>query len=384
MYITRSLQDRSFIGRSALDNPLIANLADSPLPAAKEQLQAYIKLYDQTTCRNCFVKDSAGTFNFSTNALEVIEAEITNVIVADNSLNKLVSIQTDVPFGAQTSAYRLIEKFGLPSPLGNTSNAAPSNIPLASTVLDIRRLALRTWAIKVSWNVEEIAASLLAGVPLEVEQIQAAMQGSMQLQRLAIMVGRDGVSDKQTKQKLLYPEFATGKFNDAGVDAATASATDWSTISEANASEIRKAITDAIGFVYQQTQETVAELAQFSNGMNVFLPPAQFQIVTDTLDGNFRTTSIADNVKTRNVWTAATGNPVTITPARELAGIGVGSTDRFCIGFVNPNVDLVKVSQQLTQAPQQQRDLVTEIPFFYAHSPIGIKQPKMMAYRDGI
>jgi len=269
-------------------------------------------------------------------------------------------------------------------PLGNTSNRLPSGLPLATTSTDLKNLVLKSWGIKVAWNVEEIAASLLSGVPLEMEQVQAAVDAAMKLKRLAITVGKAGAPNPEKALALEYPEFSTGKFNDAGIDAATATQTVWSGVSESDAPNIRKAITNAIGDVWEASQETVGELAQFGIGMTVFLPPAQYRIVNDLLDGTFRNDSVLETAAKRNVWTSQTGNLVKFVPVRELVGIGAASTDRMCIGFVNPNVDVMKISQELMQGQQESRDFVTSVPFLYAHSPIGIRQPVMMNYRDGI
>lgn len=199
---------------------------------------------------------------------------------------------------------------------------------------------------------------------------------------------RDASSARKIAEKFIYDRAMagsteknfTGLLNNALVPTAnvpadgTGSATAWSTKdADKKVRDVNLVLTD----VYTGTKET--EIADM-----LLLPTSSFLDASTARVGDTGMTVLA-YIQANNVYTAITGQPLNIMPARELETAGAGGTKRM-VGYArNPGVLEFFLPGAFTFLPLHALSSMTwRIDGIMNVGQLEIYRPKAVSYRDGI
>jgi hypothetical protein len=166
-----------------------------------------------------------------------------------------------------------------------------------------------------------------------------------------------------------------GLFNNSAVVAAGATVGDWATATE---DEILADINEVLSGVYTATNE-------IAMADTLILPSLKYQFIASRRlgDGN-GTMTILQFVEKANVYTAETGQPLTIRSSRGLNTAGAGSTARMVAYRRSPEVLRMHIPMRHQFLPVQIDGLTYQVPGIFRVGPLEIRLPKEVLYSDGI
>lgn len=307
------------------------------------------------------VEASAQAVHFVTNNLQAIQAMIEEQLYTDFRLNEFFPIISNIPEGARTYSYRVINKYGLGKFIDNTGrDANNANVSLQNVPYN-----LEYGGIIPSWTIEDLRAAAFTGVALDTETINAGTTGCMDHIET---VGIEGDSTYNLTGLINDPEIPSGS--------------EAKTIANMTADEMVAFVQDNVSAIIEQTQEVFSRLIR--TGLTLYLPIAQEAKIGDTKLADDASKTVWEYVSVNNQWTRRTGETLKMQTVAELAGAGAGSTDRALFGFNNARV----MEMAMPIQPRIVRTLEThygvDAPMEYKISGLNVKRPTAMRYRDGI
>ena len=310
-------------------------------------------------------ESNAQGVGYVTNNLQAVQGVIEEVLYTEFRLGEFIPMVTDVPEGAVTYAYRVVDRAGLGRFIDNEGKSAPS----AQAGQRLVPYPLHYAGIIPKWTVEDVRRAMLGGIALDTETVTAGARGAMDHMEI---VGLEGDSERGLRG---LTNLATGT---GQVTTTTASGT----FAAATADAIRAVIVGEIGLVISSTQEIFGR--QIRAGMTVYLPTTQFNLVTSQLIGDNRDKTIWRSIMGQNPWYAFTGQDPMVKSVIELDGAGASSADRMIVAVNDRRVMEMAV-------PIMPRVLTTlnegyEIcaPMEYKISGLNVKRPTTIRYTDGI
>jgi len=237
-----------------------------------------------------------------------------------------------------------------------------SDIPVVGTTLGQDETAIQMAGIGYDYGIEEINQAQMLGVNLTGEKAAAAR---LIYERTVDNIMFTGDTEKGWK----------GLYNSTAVTAISASTGDWATATE---DEILGDVNELLGGVYTATNE-------IAMADTLLLPSTKLQYIASRRlgDGNGSLT-ILQFMQTANVYTAETGNQLTIRGARGLNGAGAGSTARMVAYRRSPEVLKAHIPMRHRFLPVQIQGLTYKVPGIFRLGPLDIRLPKEVRYSDGI
>lgn len=193
---------------------------------------------------------------------------------------------------------------------------------------------------------------------------------------------RDASGARKIAEKFVYDrgmsgsteKSFTGLLNNASVPQANAPTGGWSTATPA---QQLADVNAALGDVFVNTKET--EIAD-----TLLLPTSRFLIANNTQLTNTGE-SVLSFLKKNNSYTAITGNPLNIMPARELETAGSGGTKRMVAYAKNPGVLEFFLPGAFTfMPPFAMSSLQWRVDGIMNVGQLEIYQPKGVSYRDNL
>jgi hypothetical protein len=219
------------------------------------------------------------------------------------------------------------------------------------------------------WNLEEINQSALYGIPLNATK---ALSATNSIERLLYEIAMRGDTSKNW----------TGLVNDAAVsrvDAAatgTGSATFWST---KTVDQIVGDVNDLLGSIRSSTEEV-----EWADTLR--LPPEAFRYIASTRVGaGDGTMTILTMLRTNNIYTAETNQPLDIAPLRDLATASVNGGGRM-IAY-RKDEEVVRFHLPMPRnvlAPRQKSIMGFETGIISRTGGVEIRLPGAMGYMDEI
>ena len=307
------------------------------------------------------VEANAQAIGFLTNNLQAIQTEIEEILYLDFRLNEWFPIITNVPEGATTYSYRVVDRTGQGSFIENNGTNARSAGVSARNV----PYAIEYAGIIAEWTMEDLRRAMFGGISLDSETVKAATEGAMDhIEQVGVM----GDSDYGF----------TGLINNADVPTATAAGTFASRTAEQVASDIQTQVTAVIS----ATREIVGRVIK--KGLCVYVPIEQADILFNTPYGDNNDKSIWDYVRTYNLWTKYTGMPLELKIVAELDGAGAGDTDRMLIGFNEARVMEMAIPIMPRVITTINKGFTICAPMEYKMSGLNVKRPGTMRYVDGV
>lgn len=304
---------------------------------------------------------NAQAIGYLTNNLQAIQAAVEETLYLDFRLNELVPIVTNVPEGATTYAYKVLDRFGK----GKFIDSSGHNANNAGVSMRLVPYSLAYGGIIPEWTIEDIRRCAFGGIALDTESIKSATEGCM---NHIEEVGLSGDSDYGF----------TGLINNASIPTTPAG----KLFTAMTDLEMAAFITTNVSKIIQDTNEIFGRVVK--TGMTIYLPIKQYDIITTKTLGTNVDKTVWEFVRMQNPWTYRTGNPLELRSVAELAAAGAASADRALFGFNDPKV----MEMAMPISPRVLKTLETmygaAAPMEYKISGLNVKHPKACLYVDGI
>lgn len=237
-----------------------------------------------------------------------------------------------------------------------------SDIPVVGTQLARDETAVYMAGIGYDYGLEEINQAQMLGMNLSGEKAAAAR---LIYERTVDNMLFSGDTEKGWK----------GLINSTAVTAISAGNGAWATATE---DEIIADVNEVLSGIWTATNEVAM-------GDTLLLPSTKLQYLASKRlgDGNGAMT-ILEFIQRANVYTAETGNQLTIRGLRGLVTAGAGSTARMVAYRRSPEVLKAHIPMRHRFLPVQIAGLTYKIPGIFRLGPLDIRLPKEVRYSDGI
>lgn len=301
--------------------------------------------------------DLQAAFTFLQSQTGHIESEVNRATLPEIQYPRLIPVDVSAHPFARTVTYYSSEQFGRARWINGSSN----DVPRAGTDRAQHETTVHMAGVGYGYGYEELNQALRAGVNLTEDDAMAARRASEEMiDRVAIF----GDTEKGM----------SGLISHSAITPANAANGGWSA---ASADEILADINDALFAVGDGTLHTA--LAD-----TVLVPyTSMVQIATKRIDGT--STSVAEYLATKNVYTAMSGNPLVIRAVRGLESAGAGSTGRMVAYRRSPEV--LKLHLPMPHQflePMRDGPLNWVVPGVFRLGGLDVRRPKEVVYSDGI
>jgi len=245
-------------------------------------------------------------------------------------------------------------------------NGNGKDVPVVGMQMEKHETAVHTAGIGYSYGYEEVNQARMLGIPLDGEKARIARRA---YEEMVYDVALNGDSNKNFE----------GLYGYTGVPSATATAdgtgstATWSTKTP---DQIIRDVNAILTGIVTATKET--ELAD-----TLILPTERFNSIASTrlTDTNM---TILEFIQRANVYTAQTGQQLTIRGKRGLLTKGSGSTARMIAYRRAPDVLKLHIPMVHRFFPVQIEGFQFTIPGMFRLGGLDVRLPKAVSYIDGI
>lgn len=288
-----------------------------------------------------------------------IEAGVYQMRYADIQYPQLIPVDTSAHPFAKTVTFFSSDKRGAAAWL----NGNADDIPMADIEMDQFESSIFTAGIGYGWGYEEVNHAQMLGMNLPNEKAAAARRGAEE------MVDRIALQGDTTKGM-------EGLFNHSSVTATAATNGDWDG-GATTPDEIIEDVNDALTNVQTTTH-------QIAMADTLLLPHTKWNFIasrrlTDTA------MTILEFIRQNNVYTAQTGQALTIRAARNLDTAGVSGAARMVAYRRSPEVLKLHMPMPHRFLPVwQSGPLRWDVPGLMRLGGLDIRLPGEVSYIDGI
>lgn len=270
----------------------------------------------------------------------------------------LIPVDYSAPEWIKTITYYSMDITGKADWIGDRA----SDIPVVGTRLDQDETAVYMAGIGYDYGLEEVNQALMLGMNLPGEKAAAAR---LVYERTVDNMLFSGDTEKGWK----------GLYNSTAVTAISATTGAWDTATE---DQILFDVNELLSGIYTATNE-------IAMADTLLLPSLKLQKLASMRlgDGNGAMTML-QFLQTANVYTAETGNQLTIRGARGLNTAGAGATARMVAYRRSPEVLKAHIPMRHRFLPVQVQGLTYKVPGIFRLGPLDIRLPKEVRYSDGI
>ena len=306
-----------------------------------------------------FFTDAQAAMGFVVSQTSHVEREVNETVYPDIQYPSLIPVDTSAHPWAQTVTYYSSDKYGA----AEWINGNADGIPLAGTERAKHQTGVFMAGIGYGYGMEELNQAQMLGIPLQADDAKAARRGYEEFV--------DGVAMNGDTSKGFE-----GLIDNSSVTAASASTGDWeggSTTEDQILADVNGLLTGvASGTLYTSLADTL------------LLSPGRLNFIATTRLGD-TTMTILDFLKKNNVYTALTGQPLTIRAVRGLETAGTGNTQRMIAYRRSPDVLKLHIPMPHRFLPAFQKSaLYIEVPGIFRLGGLDIRKPKEVRYGDGI
>ena len=314
--------------------------------------------------RGARVNDAEATAQgiyFLTNNLQAIQTMIEEILYTEFRLYDFLPIQTAVPDGANSYAYRVIDRFGI----GRFIETGGSDAPSATISQRLVPYAVAYAGIIAEWTFEDLRNAMFGGVPLDSETMRAAIMGAMDHIE---QVGLEGDATRDFQGLTNHSQIATETASE--------------TLSSMTPDEMVDFLnTQAINAI-ERTQEVFGRTLK--QGLCFYVPLQQFRTLTTTRMADGNDLAVWQYFLKNNVWQSYTMNDPMIKPVIELNNAGAANADRMLVGFKDMRVMEMAMPIMPRTINTLQKNFGVCAPMEYKISGLNVKRPTAMRYVDGI
>jgi len=293
-----------------------------------------------------------------------IEAQVARIRYPEIQYPQLIPVDTSANEWAKSITYFSMDKAGQAAWFNHMS----TDMRLADVVREKHEQTVEMAGIGYRYTLEELGqAMMVPGTNLTSEKAEAA--------RRAYEEFVDGVAMTGDTSRNM-----TGLINDAAVtqaDAAYSGTGNSPAWSDKTAEQILTDVNDALTGIYTST--LTVEMAD-----TVLLPiAAMTQIATKQMPNT--TMTVLQWIQQNNVFTALTGQPITIRAVRGLETAGENGTGRMVAYRRDPSVVKLHIPMPHRFLPVWQRGpLIFDVPGIFRIAGVEIRRPKAVRYVDHI
>ena len=312
---------------------------------------------------------NAQVIGYIINSLQAVQTAVDEVLYLKYRLPDYMPMNLDMPEGADSYLVRILDRTGRGQFITNPGTDAP--VAGVSQRTENQRLFYA--GIDALWTIEDARRSLLSGVALDIRTIEAAVEGAMDHMEAVGLLGTDEVDG--APKGLVNFGTGAGKVNLATQEGS-------STFDDLTGQQIYELIVDDISWVIETSRETFS--TNITTGMTVYLPTGQYNRMSSRFIGDNQERSIMRAIKEDNPWTQRTGNPVEFRSVPELQKAGASSADRMIVACRDDRVFEMGVSIMPRVIEVMSKGRYVCAPVEYKFSPVFMKRPTVMRYRDKI
>ena len=311
---------------------------------------------------------NAQAVGYVTNNLQAIMSMLEEILYTEFRLPEYIPLVMDVPEGAVTYAFRVVDRAGLGAFIDNDGTNAPG----ANVGVRLVPYPLHYAGIIPEWTMEDLRRAMLGGVALDTETVTAGTRGAMDHIE---QVGFQGDASRGLVGLTNLPT--------AGANAVT-QVNAAGTFSARTAEQIRDEITTQIGLVISSTGEIFGR--QIRSGMTIYLPVDQFNRVTSEPIGDNADRSIWQYIAMHNPWTVYTGEQPMLKALIELDSSfdANRATDRMIVAVNDRRVMELAIPIYPRILTTINKGYTICAPMEYKISGLNVKRPTTIRYIDGV
>ena len=311
------------------------------------------------------IHDEQSVLSFMTNQAARIEPQVYKIKYPDLQYAELIPIDAGAGEYANVIEFYSMDKVGQ----AEWFNANSRDVPRADVTMSKHSHTIHMAGIGYGYNSEEIGHAARLGINLGSDRAEAARRA---YEEFVDTVAFNGDTEKGW----------TGLYNDPNVNAANVAAdgTGSSRLWTAKTPmQIARDINEALTSVVSGSKRT--EIAN-----TVLLPlTAYTYIATTPVSTDMPSMTILDYIMKSNVYTALTGQPLTIRVGDGLDAAGAGGTDRMVVYRKDPQVLKLHIPVPLKFLPVWRTGaMLYEVPGYFKLGGVEIRLPAAVKYRDGI
>ena len=304
----------------------------------------------------------AQALQFITNNFQAIQAQIEEILYADFRLDEWFPIITNIPEGARSYSYRVINKYGQGKFIDNAGKTANS----ATVSLQNVPYSLEYGGIIPSWTLEDLRNAAFAGISLDNETVKAGTEGCMN------HIEDIGITGDSARS-------FTGLINNADVNINAVSETITSMTADENVAWVQSIVSAMIASTEEIFGRTI------KTGLTLYLPVSQAGRLLTLKLATDASKSVWDYVKTANLWTHYTGQELKLAIVSELLDAAAnGTDDRGILTFNNDRVMEMAMPIMPRATGTIQVAFGVEAPMEYKISGLNVKRPLAMEYYDAV
>ena len=314
---------------------------------------------------NPFLNDAQGALSFLQQQAAVIESEVYQTKYEDiQYLSLNLPVDTTAGEFAKTIEGYSMDKVGK----AQWFNHLSKDVPNADVEMAKHTHTVEMAAIGYRYTTEELGYARRLGISLDLERAMGA--------RRAYEEFIDGIALSGDADKGMEGLFNHSAVSDANVVAdGSGSSTQWAAQTPIH---ILRDIIEALTSVYTDSRRV--EMAD-----TVLLPVESFTYIATTPMAAESNMTILDWLMRGNVYTATTGNALTIRAVNGLDDAGAGNTGRMIV-FRNTRDVLrlhLPVPLRFLQ-PWRTGPMLYEVPGYFKTGGLEVRLPGAIRYRDGI
>lgn len=301
--------------------------------------------------------DSQAALGFLVSQRSHIETEVNQTQYPEIQYPGLIPVDTTAHPYARTVTYYSGDRTGKAQWLNGDSD----DIPKADTDMAEHQTQVYSAGIGYGYGMEELQVAIQLGIQLTADKANAARRAYEEFVDEVAIVG-DASKNFQ------------GLIGHSSVPVQAAGTGNWGS---ATADQILKDANDAIQFVHTQTS-TVAVAD------TLLLPWEKHNLIATkrVTDTNM---TVLEFLQRSNIYTATTGQPITIRGMRKLSTAGAGGVARMVAYRRNPQVLKLHLPMPHRFLPAwQSGPMRFDVPGIFRMGGLDIRRPKEVVYVDGI
>ena len=320
--------------------------------------------------RRLNMADDAAVLGYLTNNLEAVQSQIEEVLYSEFRLDKFIPIFTEVPEGAKTYGYTIVDgrgEFGWIDNQGTNAGTGTASIDHVAYTLAYSG----GWA---QWAKEDLRSSMMAGVPLDDYAIKHESRAAKDfIER----VGITGSAEKGYYGLVNQPTGATGD------KVRLETLNDTQRFSALNGDEMADLIAAQISAMVVDSSEIIG--TTLSEGMSVYVPIAQHNLLTTKRLRDSPNLTAWEWAKKNNQWTQLTSKELELHMVTELKDRAVNGTDDRMIVGINSR-EIMEMAQPIPPRTMNVIDqgFFLRVPIEAKIGGLQVKRPIGLRYVDNV
>lgn len=307
--------------------------------------------------------DAQAALGFLVSQVTSIEQDVYQIRYADLQYPQLVPVDTSAYPWARTVTYFTADHAGQ----ADWMDGNASDMPFADVARAKYETTVESAKIGYRYTLEEInEAMLIPGLSLTADKAAAARRAAEELVERVVISGDSRKGFLGLINQTSVPQVAV--VNGSGGSPL------WANKLPA---EILADVNNALVGAWSATQQV--ELHD-----TVLLPMAQYGLIAGTPRSINSDTTIMTYLQANNIYTATTGQPLTIRALRQLTGAGAGGTNRMMTYRRDPQVLKFHMPMPHRFFPPQQRIFEYIIPGMMRLGGLDVRLPRGLSYNDGV